>query len=91
MLICVETDASRESGAGETVTLPPASAAETFRSGGTQLGDMAGSLNALAEALGSAPAGPERVTSSAISAPSANSSARPARTARGETRRALKL
>jgi hypothetical protein len=91
MLICVETDASRDSGAGETVTAPPASAAETFSRAGTQLGDIAGSLNALAEALGLAPAGPERVTSNAISAPSADSSARPAITARGETRRALKL
>jgi hypothetical protein len=61
MLICVETEASRESGAGETVTREPASAAETFKRGGTQLGEMRGSVNLLARAL-SAPALPERPT-----------------------------
>jgi hypothetical protein len=64
MLICVETDASRESGAGETVTPPPASEAETFRFGGTQLGEIAGSWNLLAEARRSAPA-PEQPVASA--------------------------
>ena len=42
-LSCVETDASRESGAGETVTRPPASAAETFSRAGVQLGETLGS------------------------------------------------
>jgi hypothetical protein len=64
MLICVETDASRESGAGETVTPPPASEAETFSFGGTQLGEIAGSWNLLAEASGSAPAPPEQPVAS---------------------------
>jgi hypothetical protein len=43
MLSCVETDASRESGVGETVTRPPASAAETFSRAGVQLGETLGS------------------------------------------------
>ncbi len=43
MLICVEADASRESGSGETVTREPASAAETFSREGTQLGESRGS------------------------------------------------
>ncbi len=38
MLICVDTDASRDCGAGDTVTREPASAAETSSRGGTQLG-----------------------------------------------------
>jgi hypothetical protein len=65
MLICVETDASRESGAGETVTSPPASAAETFSRGGAQLGESAGSWNPLADARRSAPAPPAQPLASA--------------------------
>jgi hypothetical protein len=60
MLICVETDASREPGAGDTVTPPPASEAEASSFAGTQLGETAGSWNLLAEARRSAPAPPEQ-------------------------------
>ena len=63
MLICVETEASRDCGAGETVTREPASAAEMFSRGGTQRGETLGSLNLLAVAVASAPARPERSTS----------------------------
>jgi hypothetical protein len=95
MLICVETDASRESGAGETVTPPPASEAEIFRFGGTQLGEIAGSWNLLAEARGSAPAPPEQPSAGAHAPASriAAASCRPRRRAtdraRAPARRAL--
>jgi hypothetical protein len=56
MLSCVETDASREPGSGETVTREPASAAETFIRGGVQRGETLGSTNRLADALGAAAA-----------------------------------
>jgi len=41
MLIWVVAEASLVSGPGETVTRSPASAAETFSRGGTQLGELA--------------------------------------------------
>jgi hypothetical protein len=60
MLSWVDADESRDSGPGETVTREPASAAETFRPGGTQRGEIFGSLNLLAVAVASAPARLER-------------------------------
>ena len=82
MLICVDTEESRDSGAGETVTREPASAAEMFSRGGVQLGETLGSLNLLALALASAPARDERSAGSATSPAAAISSAAPAIAAR---------
>jgi hypothetical protein len=43
MLSCVETDASREPGIGDTVTREPASAADSFSREGVQGGETLGS------------------------------------------------
>jgi hypothetical protein len=91
MLICVEAEASRESGAGETVTREPASAAETSSRGGVQLGETLGSLNLLAVAIASAPARPERSAKSAISPAATSSSAAPKTAARWGALRPLTL
>jgi hypothetical protein len=86
MLSWVDADAARESGPGETVTREPASAAETFRRGGTQRGEIFGSLNLPAVAVASAPARLERPTSAtpvaASSTSVATTSATPARALR---------
>jgi hypothetical protein len=99
MLSCVETDASRDSGAGETVTREPASAAETFRRDGVQRGETLGSTNLLADALGSAPAAlahaPTRSSattaagSATVATAASSAGVAPVRAPRGGARRAL--
>jgi hypothetical protein len=74
MLIWVVAEASLLSGSGETVTRSPASAAEMFSRGGTQLGESAGGPGAeLAEAS---------ATATATIAATAAASAEPANTVR---------
>ncbi len=87
MLICVETDASRDCGSGETVTRLPASDAETFRCAGAQLGDTPGSTNPLDRATTSARL--ERGATSAAAAASSRASVAPASASGGRLAPAL--
>jgi hypothetical protein len=76
MLICVEAEASRVEGAGETVTREPASAADAFSRGEVQGGEVAGGR------LAWAPARAEWSVTTATIPAAAGNSVRPASTAR---------